>query len=406
MASRSALVERSAWRSSTKGPWGMRYLPQAIRPKPRKKRPSAEGEPEDPGLPVLPVGGAEDAHRRGCRGRGTTAMAALRPLAGCRAASRRCGSSRLATGSGQVLVHRPFDRPLGPLVVWSLTTAPRSRTRPGRGPPTPNRRATKPSATGPTPPEGEAAGVGRVLDVLGHVGDDVAHLGVGQVAGEAGHVARAGPDGLGDLGGGGGAQRRGEGAEGELVTGAGDGVAGRAVEREQVGTDRPRWRPSGSPCGIAGADGVERVDEGRDLEGLLVAQLWPACGGPGSRSGSRPACGRSTPRSRPSPGPTPTRLGARDGARGLGAVAARAERLEQGLAGRDVGLRRVACRGSPSCRRTSAVVPARGLPAAPPGTPANATRPPRAPTPGPPPAAGQQAAGCDARARRSRRTLT
>ena len=38
-------------------------------------------------------------------------------------------------------------------------------------------RATKPSATGPTPPSPNAAGVGRVLDASGHVGDDVAHLG-------------------------------------------------------------------------------------------------------------------------------------------------------------------------------------------------------------------------------------
>ncbi len=39
MASRSASVEWNSCRSSTKGPWGIRYLPQAVTPKPRASRP-------------------------------------------------------------------------------------------------------------------------------------------------------------------------------------------------------------------------------------------------------------------------------------------------------------------------------------------------------------------------------
>ena len=40
MASRSASVEWNSWRSSTKGPWGIRYLPQAVTPKPRASSPT------------------------------------------------------------------------------------------------------------------------------------------------------------------------------------------------------------------------------------------------------------------------------------------------------------------------------------------------------------------------------
>ena len=40
MASRSASVEWNSCRSSTKGPWGIRYLPQAVTPKPRASRPT------------------------------------------------------------------------------------------------------------------------------------------------------------------------------------------------------------------------------------------------------------------------------------------------------------------------------------------------------------------------------
>jgi len=39
-ASRSASVEWNSWRSSTKGPWGIRYLPQAVTPKPRPSSPT------------------------------------------------------------------------------------------------------------------------------------------------------------------------------------------------------------------------------------------------------------------------------------------------------------------------------------------------------------------------------
>ena len=44
MASRSSSVEWNSWRSSTKGPWGIRYLPQAVTPKPEGQQADAEGD--------------------------------------------------------------------------------------------------------------------------------------------------------------------------------------------------------------------------------------------------------------------------------------------------------------------------------------------------------------------------
>ncbi len=46
MASRSSDVEAKTWRSSTKGPWGMRYLPQAVIPKPRANSPAPSAPPK------------------------------------------------------------------------------------------------------------------------------------------------------------------------------------------------------------------------------------------------------------------------------------------------------------------------------------------------------------------------
>ncbi len=45
MASMSGSGEANGWRSSTKGPWGMRYFPQAERPKPKPKRPTPRKTP-------------------------------------------------------------------------------------------------------------------------------------------------------------------------------------------------------------------------------------------------------------------------------------------------------------------------------------------------------------------------
>ena len=50
MASRSSGVEASGCRSSTKGPWGMRYLPQAVRPKPRRNSPAPTVPPRAQGF--------------------------------------------------------------------------------------------------------------------------------------------------------------------------------------------------------------------------------------------------------------------------------------------------------------------------------------------------------------------
>ena len=40
MAARSSSVEWKSWRSSTKGPWAIRYLPQAMTPAPRPSMPT------------------------------------------------------------------------------------------------------------------------------------------------------------------------------------------------------------------------------------------------------------------------------------------------------------------------------------------------------------------------------
>jgi hypothetical protein len=40
-AARSDSDEWKSWRSSTKGPWGMRYLPQVMVPTPRPSMPRA-----------------------------------------------------------------------------------------------------------------------------------------------------------------------------------------------------------------------------------------------------------------------------------------------------------------------------------------------------------------------------
>ena len=45
MASMSSSLEANEWRSSTKGPWGRRYLPQADMPKPKPKRPTPRATP-------------------------------------------------------------------------------------------------------------------------------------------------------------------------------------------------------------------------------------------------------------------------------------------------------------------------------------------------------------------------
>ena len=50
MASRSSAVDASVCRSSTKGPWGIRYLPQAVRPKPSRKRPTPRVPPRIQGF--------------------------------------------------------------------------------------------------------------------------------------------------------------------------------------------------------------------------------------------------------------------------------------------------------------------------------------------------------------------
>ena len=108
--------------------------------------------------------------------------------------------------------------------------------------------------------ESEAAGVVRVLDLGRHVLHDVVDLGVTEVAGEARHVGGAGANRLGDFDRGDLAQRRRERAHGQRVAVAFDGVARRAVEREErravgdvrvlqvrIGNERVARRRASSP---------------------------------------------------------------------------------------------------------------------------------------------------------------
>ena len=166
MASRSSGVEASVWRSSTKGPCGMRYLPQAVRPKPRRNRPAPSAPPSVHGLPVLPVGGAEEAEeddgqdeddgddlldplrvaspRRPCAGR-----SARRPAwaPGCARAggprrSRALSDPEADEGEAadadeqgdEALGHRARRRRARPRRGWSGAAAGRSRTRRCRPP--------------------------------------------------------------------------------------------------------------------------------------------------------------------------------------------------------------------------------------------------------------------------------
>ena len=43
--SRSSGEEARTWRCSTNGPWGMRYFPHAVSPKPRRNRPTPMVQP-------------------------------------------------------------------------------------------------------------------------------------------------------------------------------------------------------------------------------------------------------------------------------------------------------------------------------------------------------------------------
>ncbi len=214
-------------------------------------------------------------------------------------------------------------------------------------PPTPMRRATKPSATGPTPPSANPPGFCRVLEPAADVRGDVGHLGVGQVAREARHVGRPGADRLGNLLRGHLAvlQRRGVGAEGQRVSGSLNGVAGGAVEGEQVLPDR-LVGPAQVRIGHGGDGGVEGVDPGGELQrlhggqpGRLALGLDRLDVGGGHAARADPEVdrgGADALQVRPDGG---LAVGAH--AVGLVAVAARAGLGEQEAAGGNEGLRGV-----------------------------------------------------------------
>ena len=189
MASRSSGVEASVWRSSTKGPWGMRYLPQAVRPKPEGEQAGAERAAEGPGAPVLPVGGAGHAEEDDAdeEDEGDDLLGPVRVL-------RRVAHVRVAQGGDR---HRhPGAR--GLVVRVAHERSPIQKQMRAR-PPTPMSRATKPSATGPTPPSAEPAGVVGCCSRPVTYETMSATWRVGQVAREARHVGRPGADRLGHL---------------------------------------------------------------------------------------------------------------------------------------------------------------------------------------------------------------
>ena len=344
-----ALLDERALRHEVLAPGG--------EPEAEEEQAGAQGAAEDPGVPVLPVGGAEagdehDGHHEDERDD--------RPRPGWGSWPRRRGAGR----SGWRSAWAPWcGSARASLVLVAHERSPIQKQMRAR-PPTPSSRATKPSATGPTPPRPAPPGLAGCWMLLGHVGHDVTDLGVGQVAGEPGHVGRPDPHGLGHLLGRDlpVLQRGRVGAEGQGVAGAGDGVAGGAVQGEEVGADR-EVGPVEVRGGHGGHRGVQRVDVGRHLERLRVGQPgWLALGLDGLDVGGRHAAGGDP---EVDGGRTHAlEVGADGGlavggdAVGLGAVAAGAGLVEEQLAGRGggrgwvgVGDGAVAVAGS-ACRRS------------------------------------------------------
>ena len=158
-------------------------------PEAEEEQAGAEGAAEHPGVPVLPVGGTEqaeedDGHQEEDGDDLLDPRGVPRGVAHVRVAQR--GDRHGHPGARGLVVRVAHER--SPIQK-------QMRARP----PTPMSRATKPSATGPTPPSPKPPGlVGCWIRPVTYETRS-AHLLVGQVAREAGHVGRTDPDGLGHL---------------------------------------------------------------------------------------------------------------------------------------------------------------------------------------------------------------
>ena len=138
-ASRSGSVEWNSWRSSTKGPWGMRYLPQQMVPMPRPSMPTASVPASHCVGGVDPVGPDEGDEPDHADDHGQHGQH-LHPL---RVLGRRLQVRVVEGGRGQRLVEAGL--------VVAHERSPIQKQTSIRSP-TPMRSPTKPSPTGPMPP--------------------------------------------------------------------------------------------------------------------------------------------------------------------------------------------------------------------------------------------------------------
>ena len=172
-------VESCEWRSSSKGPWGSRYLPHAENPKPKKNSPAPRR------TPPIAAGRRPRRRRRSPQkprepDEQDQADQTPRPAAGSwrRAAGgdRRAMRSRLGA-RGLAPVRRPVRTAEVTLGIMVAHVAPIAEpVGHEHQPADADQKGDEAFCDRPDPAEPEAAVVVRVLDRPGHVGDDVGHL--------------------------------------------------------------------------------------------------------------------------------------------------------------------------------------------------------------------------------------
>ena len=184
-------------------------------------------------------------------------------------------------------------------------------------PPTPTTDPMNPSVTGPMPPSPRPPAVVGVLDRPGHVGHDVGHLLVRQVAGpEVRHVAGAGADRLGRLGGGRRCEARGHSRR--LASASPAPVMVWQPAQLRTNNELPwrgwRWQcsPRGCPAGSPGSRWPSELTKATIWRVWLLSKRGGLLRRRHGR-GWRAACAPSTPRSPPWPARRPEGP-ARDGA--------------------------------------------------------------------------------------------
>ena len=101
MAPRASGEDATGWRSSTKGPCGMRYLPQAVRPKPSRKSPAPIVPPRMTGFQFCQYAAPNPAMSTVPTNRISAMIASTRD--GCVAESPKWGSLRVASGIGTLV---------------------------------------------------------------------------------------------------------------------------------------------------------------------------------------------------------------------------------------------------------------------------------------------------------------